>query len=346
MAQTNRLKIEIYGYIGRAYDWYTGEVIANDFDSIRKEIKEFKGKKIDVYINSEGGSVLDAEAIHSCLVGHKAFVTSHIVGFAISSATIITLAADKVIMAENAWFMIHNPTNGAHGDVNDMRKNTNLLEAFTEKLAKLYADKTGESIGTVRDWMDEEKWFTADEAIEAGLVDETRKGINIAASVRVGANNTFINAPEAVKKLLIKNNAKMTFTEFKNWVKNTLNFTVSEKAQTLEDAQAEVKAHVEKTKDTGGGVSLERITAALKKFDGQVTAKIDEATKGLTTKVEAVQTENKALKDELVAIKAAGAGGETPGEEAGGAAGDSTGKVEVENKGGNTIVKAQWFDEI
>lgn len=344
----NRLRIEIYGRIGKVYDWYTGESMGNSFDDVREEIKNFTGKKIDVYINSEGGSVLEAESIASALQGSKAYVTSHIVGYTISSATIITLAADNVIMAENAWFMIHNPSNSAHGDVNEMRKNMNLLEAFTEKLAKLYVDKTGETIETVRAWMDEEKWFTADEAIAAGLVDETSKGINIAACLN-GTQPIFKSTPEAVKLLLIQNNLEMKFKDFTTWVTNTLGITVSDKATTIEEAQAEVKAALDAQKGDKGA-SIDAVKKVLQEFDKTNTEAITNAIKLAVDPVEAklatVTAENVKLVADMKAFKGGKSGGDGDGdgaeEDAGGEAG---GKATVDAEG-NTTVKADWWDKM
>ena len=78
-------------------------VTAKDFIS---DIKDLKDTPINLHINSLGGDVFDGMAIYNVLKKRTATTTVYIEGIAASIATIISLGADEVIMAENSLFMI------------------------------------------------------------------------------------------------------------------------------------------------------------------------------------------------------------------------------------------------
>ena len=65
---------------------------------------------IDLRLNSPGGSVFDAVAIHNALSRHAGTVTVWIDGIAASAASYIAMAGDEIVMPENAFLMIHDPS--------------------------------------------------------------------------------------------------------------------------------------------------------------------------------------------------------------------------------------------
>ena len=73
------------------------------------ELKSVKEKNLNVHINSLGGSVFDGLAIYNALKTHTKTVTTKVEGIAASIASVIAMAGDKIEMAENSLFMIHNP---------------------------------------------------------------------------------------------------------------------------------------------------------------------------------------------------------------------------------------------
>lgn len=136
------------------------------------ELARIDASTIHLRINSPGGDVFDGVAIYNALRAHKARVITHIDGLAASIASVIALAGDEVRMAPNAFFMVHNPWAIAMGDAAEFRKMAETLEKISEgAIAKTYQLKTGEDLETIETWMDDETWFTADEAKDAGFVD-------------------------------------------------------------------------------------------------------------------------------------------------------------------------------
>ena len=142
-----------------------------DAQAFAKDFNAIDSKTIHLRVNSPGGSVFDGTTIFNVIKQHKSKVIAHIDGLAASIASIIVLAADEVQMADNAFFMIHDPWGFVGGTAEDMRKEADLLDKVTGTIAKTYIDKTGKEESEILELMAAETWFTADEALEAGFID-------------------------------------------------------------------------------------------------------------------------------------------------------------------------------
>jgi len=174
------------------------------FQDMLAQAKGFKGKKIRVPVNSYGGSVLDALAIYNFLKGHSAEVETHIPAFAMSAGTIIAAAGDRVTMAENGFYMIHNPWGVAVGESSDMEHTAEILDKMTAQMVDIYAAKVGRKLGKkeIARMMNEETWMTAHEALAHGFVDELTPGAKFEASFDPKAFKEFNRVPEAVKAMI------------------------------------------------------------------------------------------------------------------------------------------------
>ena len=106
------------------------------------EIKPYKNAPISLHINCVGGDVFDGMAIYNILKKRSAETTVYIEGIAASMGSVIALAADKVVMAENSLFMIHNAWGGAMGESKELKKTANLLEKISNEIADIYIKKT------------------------------------------------------------------------------------------------------------------------------------------------------------------------------------------------------------
>lgn len=127
--------------------------------------------KLTVRLNSAGGDVFDGLTIHNLLKG-RGNLDVVIDGFAASIASIIAMAGDRVLMSDNASFMIHNPWTIVLGDAEDMRREAQTLDKIKSQLITTYGKKSDLSEKQLGELMDAETWFTADEAKESGFVDE------------------------------------------------------------------------------------------------------------------------------------------------------------------------------
>jgi len=194
-AKEDSADLYIYDVVG---DSWTG----NDAATFVKALAGLKKKKINCRINSPGGSVFDGVAIYNALRNHEGGVTTYIDGLAASIASVIALAGDKVVMADSAMMMIHNPWTLAMGDAGEMRKTADVLDQIKETLINAYAAKTGKEREVIAADMEKETWFTARQAKDYGLVNEIEGGMKIAAcaSAEIIDILGIKNAPASVVK--------------------------------------------------------------------------------------------------------------------------------------------------
>jgi ATP-dependent protease ClpP protease subunit len=160
---TDEASIFIYSDIG-----YFGTT-ADDFV---KQLNSITAPKINVHINSEGGEVFDGVAIHTAIASHPAHVTTSVDGIAASAASFIAMAGDTIRIARNATMMIHDASTLAWGNEEDMIACGKLLSKLSNNIADMYAEQAGGTVETWRTTMRAETWFTGQEAMAAGLVDE------------------------------------------------------------------------------------------------------------------------------------------------------------------------------
>ena len=184
--------------------------------SFIEEIKEFKNSPINLHINCVGGDVFDGMAIYNILKKRTAETTVYIEGIAASMGSVIALAADKVVMAENSLFMIHNAWGGAMGESKELKKTANLLEKISNEIADIYIKKTNLPYDEVKEMMDEETWLNADEALELGFIDSISDAIKVAAKYDVSKFKN-ITSEEIKSKLNINLKSKKMTEELKNW---------------------------------------------------------------------------------------------------------------------------------
>ena len=158
------------------------------------QIRNMDATDINVRINCRGGMVFEGIAIYNALRLHKANVHISIEGLAASIASVIAMAGDTVTIAENAMIMIHNPYGWAQGDADAMRKTADVMDKIADSIAVSYTARTGKTIEEMKALMDSETWYTASEALAAGLVDQVDTPVKAAARFDL---SMFNNAPES-----------------------------------------------------------------------------------------------------------------------------------------------------
>lgn len=161
-ATVDRPELYIYGEIG--WDVMAKEVVA--------ALQTVSGRDILVHLNSPGGNVFEGITIANALRAHKGEVTVQIDALAASIASIIALGGKRIVMAENAFYMIHNPFTCACGTAEDFRALADTLDKVGKTLRAEYVKRSGAKAEQVQQWMDDETWFDAAEAVEAGFASE------------------------------------------------------------------------------------------------------------------------------------------------------------------------------
>lgn len=159
-------RIEIYETIGE--DWWTGGGVTST--KIARQLASMSGD-IEVVINSRGGDYFEGGAIYNLLREHEGKVTVKVISLAASAASVIAMAADELLIADNASIMIHNAWLIAVGNRNDFDKVSDTLAQFDDAMARLYAKRTGGTVAEMASYMDAETWFTGEKAVAAGFAD-------------------------------------------------------------------------------------------------------------------------------------------------------------------------------
>lgn len=161
-------EILLYGPIGPDF-WEPENAITAK--SVMAELSEISGD-VTVRISSGGGDVYEGIDIMQALKNHDGEVTVIVESLAASAASFIAVGgADRVLMRESSELMIHRAWTLAEGNADEVRKTLSDLERQDNKLAAIYAAKAG---GEIQDWLDAmsaETWYTAEEAVAAGLAD-------------------------------------------------------------------------------------------------------------------------------------------------------------------------------
>jgi ATP-dependent protease ClpP protease subunit len=248
-------QIDIYDEI----DWLWG-VTARDF---RDELKALPDSvdTIDLHINSPGGDVYEAIAIMNSLRQHPAKVVTTVDGMAASSAGFIAVgASDELIMAENAELMAHLPWAITIGDSADMRKMADDLDRIGKNIASIFVAKAG---GKLDDWMatlTAETWWSAAEAVDAGIADKMLKAPK--RDAKSAAKNRFnlsvfnhagrSNAPAPAVRNKTPQPVEAEVTQEKETTVATLSATALEKLGLDGEAdEAAINAAIESLPDEG-----------------------------------------------------------------------------------------------
>lgn len=136
-----------------------------------KALQDLDVETINLRVNSPGGSVFDGVAIMNALRRHPANVIATVDGLAASAASFIIQAADEVIMGPGTELMIHEASNICWGNAADMVEMAGHLDRISGTIAGIYAERAGGDVDEWREAMKAETWYTAAEAVAAGLAD-------------------------------------------------------------------------------------------------------------------------------------------------------------------------------
>ncbi|WP_216476118.1 ATP-dependent Clp endopeptidase proteolytic subunit ClpP [Candidatus Hepatobacter penaei] len=131
-------------------------------------------KDIFFYINSPGGVVTSGLAIFDTMQYIKSDVSTLCFGQAASMGSLLLCAGakGKRHILPNARVMIHQPLGGAQGQATDMEIQVREILSVKKRIHEIYRQKTGKSLKDIENNMERDRFFTAEEAVEFGLVDK------------------------------------------------------------------------------------------------------------------------------------------------------------------------------
>lgn len=236
-------------YLYNIIDDYAYEGYSDSADSILKDINDLGDiKQLNVFINSPGGSVFEGISIKNMLERQKlkgCFINVVIDGLAASIASVIAMAGDKISMPENALMMVHRASCGCFGNVDEMRKQIEVLDKIDIVITNTYVNRSGgllskEDVQAMFNSGD--TWLTAEEAKNYGLCDEITESLKVAACAKstdfenkIDLDKWSNKVNEWVDEGNHDNSVKEEKTSMENEI-NPVNITVNIDAKAILDA--------------------------------------------------------------------------------------------------------------
>lgn len=156
------------------------------------------GKNADadvvLHVSSYGGDVFEGLVIMNALRSHSGNVTAIVEGVAASIASVIVVGgADRVVMRPGSRMMIHNALTMTMGNADELDATSRRLREMSSDLAQVYAQRSGTDVAEWQAAMDAETWFSADEAVAAGLADVVEDGRLLRDENPVAAGSRMMN---------------------------------------------------------------------------------------------------------------------------------------------------------
>jgi ATP-dependent Clp protease, protease subunit len=140
------------------------------FNDAVKDISE--DMTVRMKMKTNGGDVFEAFAIHDAVRDLPNRSEVDIIGASASAGTIIAAAADYRRISKNSRYLVHLTQSGVEGNKNQMRQRADELDSFDAQLTEIYKKQITKSEEDLLALLGQEKWLTAEEALEWGFVDE------------------------------------------------------------------------------------------------------------------------------------------------------------------------------
>jgi ATP-dependent Clp protease protease subunit len=166
----SRLLNERIIFLGTPIDDQVANLVVAQLLHLESEDPE---KDISIYINSPGGSIYSGLAIYDTMNFVKPDIATMCVGVAMSMGSLLLAAGTKGKRAvlPNSRILIHQPSAGFEGQSTDIEIHAREILKVRESIDQIYASHTGLSQEQVRQDMERDRFFTAEQAVEYGLVD-------------------------------------------------------------------------------------------------------------------------------------------------------------------------------
>ena len=171
----SRLLNERVVFLGSAIDDEVANLVVAQLLHLEAEDAE---KDVCLYINSPGGQVYAGLAIYDTMQHIRPDVQTVCCGIAMSMGALILAGGTpgKRMSLPNGRILIHQPTGGFQGQATDVDIHARETIALRARLDEMYAHHTGQTVGRVHDDMERDRYFTAEEAREYGLIDRLTNG--------------------------------------------------------------------------------------------------------------------------------------------------------------------------
>lgn len=187
--QADKYTFYLYDDVTKAgtFDWSTWEYVESKTSAkyFADQLAQIPANaEIEIFINSNGGSVSEGTAIYNQLKRHPAHKTGYVDGCAYSVASLILQACDKRIMGLGTSMLVHNMWVYTAGNAQMLRSMADDLDHWMEANRKIYLEHAGGKIleAELIQIMDEEKILTPDDALAYGFIDEIDSDSDLAGA--------------------------------------------------------------------------------------------------------------------------------------------------------------------
>lgn len=209
--EAERATVYLYGTIGT--DWWDEES-SNTAKEFAQTLDSLSPKPLDIRIDSCGGDVYEGFAIASAIQRYEGQTTAHVDGIAASAASYIALMADRVVMSDFAQLMVHDAWAYVQGNSAELMETAARLEELDSTIAGIIAARSGKGLDEVKGLMDDETWFSAADAVNAGMADEVvETKQRVAASIDRTILEGYRHVPEALAAAKSHTEKKMPGSE-------------------------------------------------------------------------------------------------------------------------------------
>jgi ATP-dependent Clp protease protease subunit len=178
-----RLLKERIVFIGSAIDQNTANLVCSQLILLESEDRE---KDISVYINSPGGLVTDGLAIYDTMQYVKCDIRTICVGLAASMGQFLLSSGTpgKRLALPHSRILMHQPSGAMQGQASDIAIQAEQIIYLKRMMAERIAFHTGQTVERIEADSDRDRWFTAEEALEYGFIDQViqQAGLDAAAA--------------------------------------------------------------------------------------------------------------------------------------------------------------------
>lgn len=172
--QDREAALYIYGdIVTEDWKWLESDVSGHE---LVQQLDQLDVDLINVYINSYGGFVSEAWAIHNALKRQKAKIRTVCEGFACSAASLIFMAGDERIMLDTSALWIHNVQTSAAGDYKKLQSEAEGAKKLNELSMQIYLEHVNLSKEELAEMMDKTTWISPTEALEWGFATAIQSG--------------------------------------------------------------------------------------------------------------------------------------------------------------------------
>lgn len=183
--------------------WVHGDIGSYDIEAIDliQALQSVGSQDVEFRIQSYGGSVYEGLAMFNAIKAHKGKTVGVVDGLVASISSYFLMACDTIQMPENATLMIHNPAIGTWGGEDEIQSALTQLQNSKQTIADAYVERSGKSLDDVLEAMEKETWFTAQAALEFGLIDEVIEAVNLTnclKEVKPDELKSFKHPPESL----------------------------------------------------------------------------------------------------------------------------------------------------